>query len=45
MIQKGIVIFTLDYGKCPKWLFDRMVLLSKRVIFAIVNEDGPVTSE
>ncbi len=41
MIQKGIATFTLDYGKCPKWLFDRMVLLSKRMIFAIVSEDGP----
>ena len=33
MIQKGIATFTLDYGKCPKWLFDRMVLLSKRMIY------------
>src|SRR3989344_4165464 len=41
MIQKGIATFTLDYGKCPKWLFDRMVLLSKRMIYAIVAEEGP----
>lgn len=41
MISKGIATFTLDYGKCPKWLFDRMVLLSKRVIHAIVAEEGP----
>ena len=41
MINKGIATFGLDYGKCPKWLFDRMVLLSKRMIYAIVAEDGP----
>ena len=41
MIQKGIATFTLDYGKCPKWLFDRMVLLSKRMIYAIIAEEGP----
>src|SRR3990167_6268852 len=41
MIQKGIATFGLDYGKCPKWLFDRMVLLSKRMIYAIVAEYGP----
>jgi len=41
MIQKGIATFGLDYGKCPKWLFDRMVLLSKQMIYAIVAEEGP----
>jgi hypothetical protein len=41
MINKGIATFTLDYGKCPKWLFDRMVLLSKRMIYAIIEEEGP----
>src|ERR1035437_8875505 len=41
MISKGIATFTLDYGKCPKWLFDRMVVLSKRIIYAIIAEQGP----
>jgi len=41
MISKGIATFTLDYGKCPKWLFDRMVALSKRMIYAIISEEGP----
>jgi hypothetical protein len=41
MIQRGIATFTLDYGKCPKWLFDRMVLLGRRMIHAIVAEEGP----
>ncbi len=41
MIKKGIATFTLDYGKCPPWLFRRMVQLSKEVIHAIVQEEGP----
>jgi len=41
MINKGIATFTLDYGKCPKWLFDRMVLLSRKMIYAIIEEEGP----
>ncbi len=41
MIQKGIATFTLDSGKCPKWLFDRMVRLGRQMIFVIVNEYGP----
>lgn len=41
MIQRGIATFTLDYGKCPKWLFERMVKLSQRMIYAIIKEEGP----
>lgn len=41
MIDKGIATFGLDYGKCPKWLFDRMVLLSRRMIYAMRQEYGP----
>ena len=41
MIQRGVATFTLDYGKCPKWLFDRMVALSREMIHAIVIEEGP----
>jgi len=41
MISRGIATFTLDEGKCPKWLFDRMVSLSKRIIYAIIAEEGP----
>jgi len=41
MINKGIATFGLDYGKCPKWLFDRMVLLSGRIVYAIIEEEGP----
>lgn len=41
MIERGIATFTLDYGKCPKWLFDRMVKLGRKMIYAIVAEEGP----
>ncbi|HOA47560.1 MAG TPA: DUF763 domain-containing protein [Candidatus Pacearchaeota archaeon] len=41
MINRGIATFTLDYGKCPRWLFERMVKLSRGVIYAIVDEYGP----
>ncbi|MEW6617073.1 MAG: DUF763 domain-containing protein [Patescibacteria group bacterium] len=41
MIQRGIATFTLDYGKCPKWLFDRMVMLGREMMHVIVAEEGP----
>lgn len=41
MIHRGIATFTLDYGKCPKWLFERMVKLGRQMIRAIVAEEGP----
>ena len=41
MINKGIATFGLDYGRCPRWLFERMVRLSKIIIYAIVDEQGP----
>ncbi len=41
MIQRGIATFTLDYGKCPRWLFERMVKLGREMIWIMVNEYGP----
>lgn len=41
MIQRGIATFGLDYGKCPPWLFERMVKLGREMIAAIVAEEGP----
>jgi len=41
MINRGIATFALDYGKCPRWLFERMVKLSRGVIYEIINEYGP----
>lgn len=41
MIERGIATFTLDEGRCPKWLFERMVKLSRQMIYKIVDEAGP----
>ncbi len=41
MIQRGVATFTLDYGKCPRWLFERMVKLGREMIHVIVAEEGP----
>jgi hypothetical protein len=40
-MRTGIATFTLDYGKCPKWLFERMVKLGRGIIYAIAVEEGP----
>lgn len=40
MIQRGIATFGLDEGKCPKWLFERMVKLGRRIIYGIISEQG-----
>lgn len=41
MIHRGIATFTLDTGKCPRWLFNRMVNLGQKMIWVIVKEYGP----
>jgi uncharacterized protein len=41
VIQRGIATFTLDYGKCPAWLFRRMESLGREMIRAIVAMEGP----
>ncbi len=40
-MQRGIATFTLDYGKCPKWLFERMTNLGREMARVIVEEYGP----
>lgn len=40
-MQRGIATFTLDYGKCPPWLFERMVKLGREIVRVIVEEYGP----
>lgn len=39
-MRRGIATFTLDYGRCPPWLFQRMVKLAKIITNAIVSEFG-----
>lgn len=41
MIQRGIATFTLDYGKCPRWLFERMVRLGREMTWIMTAELGP----
>ena len=41
MIKKGIATFTLDTGKCPPWLFERMVRLGRQMVEVIVEEYSP----
>ena len=40
MVSRGIATFTLDYGNCPRWLFERMVNLGRQIIFIIAEEFG-----
>lgn len=39
-MQRGIATFTLDYGKCPRWLFERMVKLGREMTEVLVDEYG-----
>src|SRR3972149_3520939 len=40
-MQRGIATFTLDYGKCPRWLFEKMVKLGREMTEVLVDEYGP----
>ncbi|MGC8651256.1 MAG: DUF763 domain-containing protein [Minisyncoccia bacterium] len=40
-ISRGIATFGLDYGQCPKWLFERMVKLSREMLEVMIQEYGP----
>lgn len=39
-MNRGIATFTLDHGRCPPWLFRRMVKLGRPMTEAIVAEFG-----
>ena len=39
-MHKGVATFTLDYGKVPPWLFERMVKLARIITSAIVDHYG-----
>lgn len=41
MMRTGVASFTLDYGHCPPWLFERMTRLGRVVAIAIAEEFGP----
>jgi uncharacterized protein len=40
-MKRGIATFTLDYGQCPPWLFERMVKLGRSMTQVLVSEYGP----
>lgn len=40
-MRTGIATVPLDYGKCPRWLFERMQKLSRSIILAIREEFSP----
>ncbi len=40
-MHRGIATFTLDTGRCPRWLFERMVKLGREMTRVIVEEFGP----
>jgi len=40
-MRTGIATIPLDYGRCPRWLFERMKRLSRGIILAIREEFGP----
>ena len=40
-MRTGIATVPLDYGRCPRWLFERMKRLGRGVAIAIVEEFGP----
>lgn len=40
-MRKGVATFTLDYGRCPPWLFERMVRLGREMTYVLVDEYGP----
>ncbi len=39
-MKTGIATVPLDYGRCPRWLFERMKHLSRGITLAIVEEFG-----
>ncbi len=40
-MRRGIATFTLDWGKCPPWLFERMTKLARIIAIAMVENFGP----
>jgi len=40
-MRRGVATFTLDYGRCPPWLFQRMVKLGREMVRVLIAEYGP----
>lgn len=39
-MRTGIATVPLDYGRCPRWLFERMKRLSRGIVLTMVEEFG-----
>ena len=44
-MHRGVATFTLDYGKCPKWLFERMVRLGREMTRVLIEAVERTTLE
>jgi hypothetical protein len=40
-MKRALATFTLDYGKCPPWLFSKMAKLGREISRVIIDEFGP----
>jgi hypothetical protein len=40
-MHRGIATFTLDWGRCPPWLFARMTRLARAISIVMVENLGP----
>ena len=40
-MRTGIATIPLDYGRCPRWLFEKMKRLTRGITGAIIEEFGP----
>ena len=40
-MRRGVATFTLDNGRCPPWLFQRMVKLGREMTRVLVAELRP----
>lgn len=40
-MYRGVATFTLDTGRCPSWLFERMTRLGREMTRVLVEEYGP----
>jgi len=40
-MRTGIATIPLDYGRCPRWLFEKMKRLTRGIAGAIIEEFGP----
>ncbi len=41
MPRVGVATIPLDYGRCPRWLFERMKKLARSIVIVLREEFGP----